>query len=381
MAISLKPLHDQVIVITGASSGIGLATARAAAAKGASLVLASRSDEALTDIVHQINREGGQAVHVVADVGNREDVQRIADVAMQHFGGFDTWINNAGVSIYGRLDEVSDEDNRKLFDTNFWGVVYGSLTAAEHLRRRGGAIINIGSVLSEMSIPIQGMYSASKHAVKGFTDSLRIELEEEGAPISVTLVKPAAINTPYPQHARNYTDKEPTLPPPVYQPEEVAYAILHAAERQQRDITVGGGGKAMTATNKLAPGMMDWLSEKLMPKQQVKDRPTQHRRSGLHEASGSGKVHGDYEGYVMKKSIYTRAKLNPIFTGAVIAAAGLFTLALMNREALTDQLDKLKTNANNGDSNRLQNKGTLPLAEKPLVVPKINITDRPDPLS
>ncbi len=381
MAISLKPLHDQVVVITGASSGIGLATARAAAAKGANLVLASRSEDVLADIVQQINSEGGQAIYVVADIGYREDVQRIADAALEHFGGFDTWVNNAGVSIYGRLQEVSDEDSHRLFDTNFWGVVYGSLIATEHLKRRGGAIINIGSVLSEMAIPVQGMYSASKHAVKGFTDSLRMELEEENVPVSVTLVKPAAINTPYPKHAQNYMDQELTLPPPVYEPEEVAYAILHAAEHQQRDITVGGGGKFMTASSKVAPGMMDWLSEKLMPKQQVKDRPSQHRRSALHQAGGQGKVHGDYEGYVMKKSLYTRATLNPFITGAIIAAAGIFALALMNKEVITDQVDKLKNNDNRGDSNRQPNKGSLPLAEKPLVVPDINITDRPDPLS
>src|SRR5439155_6660231 len=115
------------------------------------------------------------------------------------------------------------EDHQRLMQTNFWGVVHGSTVAARHLRERGGgAIINLGSIVSDRAIPLQGMYSASKHAVKGYTDALRMELEEEGAPIAVTLVKPAGINTPFPRHAKNYMEREATLPPPVYAPEVVA---------------------------------------------------------------------------------------------------------------------------------------------------------------
>lgn len=329
MAISLKPLKEQVIVITGASSGIGLATARAAAKKGARVVLASRNEKVLQDIEEQIKAEGGQAVYVVADVGKREDVELIAKAADYHFGGFDTWVNNAGVSIYGRLSEVSEEDSRRLFDTNFWGVVSGSLVAAEHLRNKGGAIINVGSVLSDVSIPLQGMYSATKHAVKGFTDSLRIELEEEDAQISVTLIKPAGINTPYPEHARNYTDKALTLPPPVYEPEEVAYAILHAAAHKERDIIVGSGGKVMSSLNKYATGVMDWVSEKVMSDQQLEDRPAMHRDGSLYEPGNDGRVHGNHNGYVMKTSLYTRASLNPVLTSAVVATAGAALFAIL----------------------------------------------------
>lgn len=330
MAISLKPLNEQVIIITGASSGIGLATARAAARKGAKLVLASRNKEALAEIERELNATGAHTIHVVADVGRREEVQQIADRAIAHFGGFDTWVNNAGVSIYGRLSEVSEEDSRRLFDTNFWGVVSGSLVAAQHLKNHGGAIINIGSVLSDVSIQLQGMYSASKHAVKGFTDALRIELEEENAPISVTLIKPAAINTPYPEHAKNYTNRAQTLPPPVYEPEEVAYAILHAAEHPQRDIMVGSGAKVMSSINKYAAGLMDWVSEKMMSEQQLRDRPAQHRGDSLYKPGHDGKVHGHHQGYVMKKSLYTRATLNPGITGAIAAAAGAAAIALVN---------------------------------------------------
>ncbi|WP_071885518.1 SDR family oxidoreductase [Rufibacter tibetensis] len=330
MKYSLKPIQEQVIVITGASSGIGLATAQAAAKKGATVILVSRNREALLDIEQQIRNEGGKAYHCVADVGRKEEVQWIADVAIKECGGFDTWVNNAGLSVYGRIDEVSDEDNRRLFDTNFWGIVYGSQLAAKHLREKGGAIINVGSEVSDVAVPLQGMYAASKHAVKGFTDALRIELMEDKAPVSVTLIKPAGIDTPFPEHAKNYTGKAQTLPAPVYKPEEVANAILHAAEHPYRDIMVGGGAKVMSALNKRFPAAMDWVSSKIMTQEQLRDEPPVNSEGSLHRPSSDGNVRGNYQGYVMKTSLYTRAKLNPVATGAIVFGVGAAIAALVN---------------------------------------------------
>src|SRR5213082_3156250 len=184
MTMRLKPIHEQTIVITGASSGIGLTTARMAGREGARVVLAARSDQALRDLEQEIKNWGGQAVAVQCDVANEQQVRQVAQSAFERFGGLDTWVNNAGVSIYGRIEEVSLEDARRVFDTNFWGLVIGSRVAAQHLRSRGGgALINIGSTLSERAIPLQGFYVASKHAVKGFTDALRMEIEEAGYPV------------------------------------------------------------------------------------------------------------------------------------------------------------------------------------------------------
>lgn len=329
MHYALKPLKDQVIVITGASSGIGLATALAAADRGARLVLASRNSDALEQAGRRIGSDG-RAVHVMADVGRREDVQRIADTALERFGGFDTWVNNAGVSIYGRLEEVSEEDSRRLFDTNFWGVVSGSLVALSHLKSRGGAIINLGSELSDASIPLQGMYAASKHAVKGFTDALRMEIQQDRAPVSVTLIKPAGIDTPYPEHAKNYTAKELTLPPPVYAPEEVARAILYAAEHPKRDVYVGSGSKVVSSLNRNFPALVDWMNRSVMSGMQTRDEPAQHREGALQAAGEDGHVHGSYAGHVMRSSLYTRASLHPVITATVLAVAGFAVLAMMS---------------------------------------------------
>src|SRR5689334_18908353 len=234
MAISLKPLDEQVIVITGASSGIGLTTAECAAREGAKVVLGARSTNALDEIVERIGAIGGQAISCVCDVADRKQMQNLADAAIRQFGRIDTWVNNAGLSIYGRLDEVSDEDHRRLFDINFWGLVYGSLVALPHLKTNGGALVNVGSEVSDAVVPLQGMYSASKHAVKGFTDALRVEIEEiDKAPVSITLIQPTAVDTPFPEHARNYMSQEPKLPTPMIEPEKVAEAILGAAAKPE----------------------------------------------------------------------------------------------------------------------------------------------------
>lgn len=331
MNLQLKNLSAQVVVITGASSGIGLVTARMAARRGARLVLAARSEEALRQLAEEINSGGGEATYVVADVGSEEDVRRIGEKANERFGGFDTWVNNAGVSIYGNLLDVSLEDMRRLFDTNFWGVVYGSLTAAERLRTRGGAIINVGSTLSDRAIPVQGIYSASKHAVKGFTDALRMELEAEGAPISVTLIKPGAIATPYPQHAKNYMEREPTVPPPVYAPEVVAEAILYCAEHPERDVFAGGGGKAISMSGQYAPRVTDKVMEWSMFEMQKSNEPPARSRedNGLDKPSGELKERGQYKMPIFEHSVYTKASLHPFVTGAIIAGAGVALAALL----------------------------------------------------
>jgi NAD(P)-dependent dehydrogenase (short-subunit alcohol dehydrogenase family) len=332
LTVKLKRLSEQVVVITGASSGIGLATARMAARRGARVVLNARNEEALREVADEINAAGGEAIHVAGDVASLEDMRWLGAEAVRRFGRFDTWVNDAGVSIYGRLLEVSDEDHRRLFETNFWGVVNGSRVAVEHLRQHGGALINVGSTVSDRAIPVQGMYSASKHAVKGFTDALRMELEEEGAPVSVTLVKPGAIDTPFTKHAKNYLETEPSLPPPVYAPEVVAEAILHCAETPERDVFAGGGGKALSASGFYAPRLTDRMMEATMFDLQKSARPSPvPRPDSLHAPSEDGEERGPYEGHVSESSLYTRASLHPVVTGALLFGAGLALSSLLPR--------------------------------------------------
>lgn len=286
------PLDRQVIAITGASSGIGLCTALLAAERGATVVLLARSSETLGTIVREITADGGRAQAIALDVADREDVERAVLEIVSTHGRIDTWVNNAGVSAYGPLDVAAGADMRRLFDVNFWGVVHGSLAALPALRERGGALVNVGSEVSEAVLPLQGMYAASKHAVKGFTDALRVEqVHVGGAPVSIVLVQPAAVNTPFPQHARNYMEAEPKLPTPLIDPTRVAEAILQAAVDGGRDIRVGAMSVLDTSLSRLLPRIADRLAA-LQADRQQHDLPPRHPEGTLYRPGYSGRIHG-----------------------------------------------------------------------------------------
>jgi len=292
MARKLKPVSEQVMVITGASSGIGLATAQHAASLGAKVVLVARSAETLKDIVGQLQQKGYSAVAEVADVSQREDLERVLHATIRRYGRIDTWVNNAGVAIYGRLDQVSEADNRRLFDINFWGVVNGSLVALPALKASGGTLINVGSEVSDAVVPLQGMYAASKHAVKGFTDALRVELEQvDKAGVTVTLIQPTAVDTPYPQHAKNYMNEEPKLPTPQITPEDVAKAIVSAATSPSRDVKVGAMSKLNTMMAKFLPAIGDKMAAKQVDRQQYQE-PPRDPEGTLYRPGGSGRTRG-----------------------------------------------------------------------------------------
>ena len=340
MSHRLKPFEDQTIVLTGASSGIGLATARLAAKRGARLVLAARSEDALRELADEINRNGGEALAVTCDVSRADEIERLHDMAVERFGGYDSWINDAGVGMFGRMLDIPVEDMKKLFETNLWGVIRGSLIAAKHFKERTdrrycGAIINVGSVLSYQAIPLQGPYVASKHAVKGFTDSLRMELEHDDIGASVTCIMPNAINTPYAEHAPNYLGNEATLPGPLYSPETVARAIVHACATPTRNLTVGGAFKPMTGLNNVFPSIVDAVMKTFMfPAQQKPDMPLARREpralatassrtdsGSLHERSSEGRFELPFSGY-------TQARMHPLVTTAALAGVGLLLAGL-----------------------------------------------------
>lgn len=324
MSFSPKPLSQQVIVLTGATSGHGLATARVAAERGAALMLAARNEEALRTLAEEINRRGGRAAYHVTDVGRREEVEALAAAAIETFGGFDTWINDAGTTIYGTLEQVPIEDQRRLFETNYWGVVYGSLAAARHLRRRGGAIINMASILSDRAVPLQGAYCASKHAVKAFSDSLRMELMHDRAPVQVTLIKPAGIDTPLEFHARNYMEGNPNVPPPPYSSHVVARAVLHACQHKMRQISPGGIGLLQIRASNMFPGLTDRVMARVMYRLQQSFTPRPPR--GPDNLYGPGQDLSENSGFgtmVLPVSPLTEARLHPLLTLAALSLLGL----------------------------------------------------------
>ena len=327
--MKLKPIEKQTIAITGGSSGIGLATAKMAAERGANVIIISRDEEGMRKICDEARADGQKMDYVVADVGEREQMREAAQTIIDRHGGFDTWYNCAGVGAYARLEEMSDEDHQRIFKTNYFGVVYGSLEALKHLKAKGGTIINQGSIASDMPIPILGAYAATKHAVKGFTDSLRQEMIEEGAPVYLTLIKPAGIHTPFGDHARNYEDSASVVPPPVYAPEVVADAVLSAAESPIREVIIGGSGKGMTMMQRFMPNIADQLFSRAFPMMAFdKSKPRRKADGGLHKAGTSGDMYGDQDSFMLKSSLYTSARTHPAKTAATAAAVAVGAAAL-----------------------------------------------------
>jgi short-subunit dehydrogenase len=296
MSVKLKKVKDQVVVVTGASSGIGLATAELLAEKGASVVLAARSEKTLNEVIARITAKGGKAVAVPCDVTDRAQVDRLAATAVEKFGRIDTWVNNAGLGLWGRLDETPEADARKLFDINFWGLVNGCLAALPHLKKQGGVLINVGSEVSDSYAPLMGIYVATKHAVKGYTDCLRVEIEEvDKAPVAITLIQPGATDTPFPQHARNVTDKEPKIPDPQDDPGHVAEAILEAAENPTREKKVSVSASLNATLAKAAGGVVDILAGKKMADMHY-DEPPRNPQGALNQPSEATGVAGQTRG-------------------------------------------------------------------------------------
>ena len=340
MTITLKPLADQVIVVTGASSGIGLVTARSAAARGAAVMLVARSEDELREAVAGIEAAGGRVGYAVADVGDAAAVQAAATATVRRFGRIDTWVGNAGSAIYGKVLDTPLDEQAQLFRTNYFGTVHGIVAAMPHLRHTGGAIIVVGSLASDMPAPPMGVYSATKHAVKAYVEVLRMELQADAVPISVTLVKPSGIDTPIGQHASNHggadgqASGEAQIPPPAYDPQLVADAILDAAVNPRREITVGGVGRAQVLFSQHFPALYERLAP-LLAKGAYSPSVRQPGPSNLWEGAQAGRERSGEHPARLRTSVYTAAALHPKTTTAVglgVLAAAVTLLFARGRE-------------------------------------------------
>jgi NAD(P)-dependent dehydrogenase (short-subunit alcohol dehydrogenase family) len=331
--IQLKPLSQQVIVLTGATSGIGLATAREAGKAGAKLILVARNAEALDTLAAELRAAGGEAHPVPGDIAEPETAERAAAAAIAQFGRLDTWVNDAGAFIYGSLEDTPLEDQRRLIDVTYWGTVHGSLAAMRHMKESGGAVVNVGSVLGERAIALQGPYCAAKFAVKAFTDTLRMEIAMSGYPISVTLIKPGPIDTPYMEHARNLIGSPGTRnPPPAYHPRVVARAILHACAHPVRDLTVGGGGLGFAVMGKLFPALTDAAMVALARPTQTSDDPGRlQRRDNLYQPKEDLAETSSLGGLPARRtSLVLEAQIHPLATAAAALGVGAAVM-LMGR--------------------------------------------------
>lgn len=249
---TVRPLSDQIVVVTGASSGIGRETALLLAKRGARVVLASRNEEALKTLADEIRAAGGECTVVPTDVTSWQQVHALAARAVDVFGRIDTWVNGAAVSLYARVEDAEIDELERVIQVDLLGYIYGMKAALPHLVVSGGAIINISSIAGVRPIPLQAPYSASKAAVNAFDDALRLELRYAGRDVAVTTILPASINTPFFAHARSKLGAMAAPFPPVYEPRTVAESVVFAAEHPRRDIYVGGAAKLLAFQHRLS---------------------------------------------------------------------------------------------------------------------------------
>ena len=305
----LKSIHEQVVVITGASSGIGRETALHFAERGATIIPIARGIDALAALKDEAERLGATAYPIPVDVANWEGVQGAADTVVERFGRIDTWVNNAAISLYATVEQTTMEEIRRMIDVILMGQIHGMKAALPHLKRQGrGAIINVASALAKRSVPLQAPYCAAKHGIKGFTESLRMELEHENSGVAVTLVLPSSINTPLFEHARSKMGVMPQPLPPVYEPRVVAQAIVFAAEHPRREITVGGAGKMLEVLERVSPKLADayMLQRGNAFRQQKTERPDDGRDNLFEPMEGTGRTTGRFGQKSKSVSAYTR---------------------------------------------------------------------------
>ncbi|MBD1844611.1 SDR family oxidoreductase [Cyanobacteria bacterium FACHB-63] len=332
--MNLKPINEQVVAVVGASSGIGRDAALKFAERGAKVIVAARSQQGLASLVEEIHQRGGEAIAVIADVADYEQVKAIADKAVDRFGRLDTWVHAAATGLFSTFDRITPEEFKRVIDVNLMGQVYGAMVALPHLKKEGrGSLIHITSVEARRSLPYQSPYSASKHGTMGMIDALRLELKHQGYPINVANIMPGVINTPFYSKGKTKLGVKPMATPPFYNASLVTDAILYAAEHPVRDYIVSDVGKVLDVVQRISPGLVDTALLAIgFVSQRTKEEKGEDDPNNLYEAiqePGYDRVDGDYSNLEIP-SFLDHIDKTPLFSLGVLAAAVLGGLAFFS---------------------------------------------------
>ncbi len=318
-----RELKNEVVVITGASAGLGRATAREFGRRGAKVALIARGIDGLEAAKREIESAGGSALVLPLDVADASAIEKAAASVEQEFGPIDIWINNAMTSVFSPVKEMEPEEYKRVTEVTYLGVVYGTLAALKRmLPRDRGTIVQVGSALVYRSIPLQSAYCAAKHAIAGFTDSLRCELIHDKSGVKVTMVQMPALNTPQFGWVKSRLKHKAQPVPPIFQPEVGARAIYWAAHHSRREVYVGWPTVEAIIGNKVAPGLLDrYLGKTGFASQQTCEPENPNRPDNLWEPlKGDHGAHGAFEQRAHQNSWELRASLGRSWISAGVAA-------------------------------------------------------------
>ena len=318
-----KPLSEQVVVVTGASSGLGRAVARLAGRRGAKVVVTARNAEALDACVREIEAFGSEALAVPADCAVQDEVVQVVEQAVDRFGRIDTYVANAIVTVYAETYRYEPDELRRIMDVNFFGQVYGYWAVLPHLRESRGTFVSVQSALAYRGIPLQGGYCASKAALRNFFESARVELLKAGWGVDISVVHPAAINTPQFDRDRQKLGKQPQPVPPIYQPEPFADAVLHCCERPIRELPVGWGAQKLMWGQKLSPRAGDLMLLRMGWRSQHtdEDKPLDSPDNLFRTLPGDPGAHGRFDAQSRASTLWTSLRLRRWLVGAAVVGA------------------------------------------------------------
>jgi NAD(P)-dependent dehydrogenase (short-subunit alcohol dehydrogenase family) len=318
-----KPLNQQVIVVTGASSGLGRAVARLAGRRGAKVVVTARTSEALDACVREIEAFGSEALAVPADCTVQDEVAQVVEQAVDRFGRIDTYVANAIVTVYAETYRYEPDELRRIMDVNFFGQVYGYWAALPHLRESKGTFLSVQSALAYRGIPLQGGYCASKAALRNFFESARVELMKDKSGVDISVVHPAAINTPQFDRDRQKIGKQPQPVPPIYQPEPFADAVLHCCEHPIRELPIGWGAQKLMWGQKLSPRAGDLMLLRMGWKGQHTDddKPLDSPDNLFGPMPGDPGAHGRFDAESRNSTLWTSLRLRRWLVGAAMVGA------------------------------------------------------------